>query len=449
MIKKINFRQMKYWLPALMYLPLLMLGYLVIDTFNIEVKDKTNHSLVQSNELNANLPSAQVGEDLGDKLANMRRQYGSIKEESAVLNVESDKDSASVKMGYESSLTEEELATILEKQRADSLERLLHERERMAQARSGRDQSGEEFVRGVSKEDRQRIDRLKKRGLNVEELERDLGISLDSAAFGTLLKRLDDGEEMAQVVTPKDSVKPKVSRNKAVKKKVVEELDQEAESNSIVKKVTETSSSFNTISANVSESNMIKAIIDEEIKVVDGSRVRLRLLDDVEVDHVLLKKGSYLYATMSGFSKQRIKGKISSVMVGDDLMKCNLNIYDMDGLEGLYVPASAFRETAKDIGGGVFSGGSMNVTGGLSAESAVAQFATQAIQNAYQRTSQAIAKAIKKNKVRLKYGTHVYLINGNKKNETNKNKPAQQTPQASQLPQGMMSGGRFSFPPTR
>ena len=36
----------------------------------------------------------------------------------------------------------------------------------------------------------------------------------------------------------------------------------------------------------------------------------------------------------------------------------------------------------------------------------------QAVNNAYQKTSNAISKAIKKNKVKLKYGTFVYLVNG-------------------------------------
>ena len=48
-----------------------------------------------------------------------------------------------------------------------------------------------------------------------------------------------------------------------------------------------------------------------------------------------------------------------------------------------------------------------NASGGTS----VAQWAGQAIQNAYQKTSNAIGKAIKKNRVRLKYGTQVYLVN--------------------------------------
>ena len=43
------------------------------------------------------------------------------------------------------------------------------------------------------------------------------------------------------------------------------------------------------------------------------------------------------------------------------------------------------------------------------------QWGMQAATNAYQKTSNAIGKAIKKNKVKLKYGTFVYLVNGREK----------------------------------
>lgn len=39
----------------------------------------------------------------------------------------------------------------------------------------------------------------------------------------------------------------------------------------------------------------------------------------------------------------------------------------------------------------------------------------QAIQNAYQRTSNALSKAVRKNKAKLKYGTFIYLVNGREK----------------------------------
>ena len=177
----------------------------------------------------------------------------------------------------------------------------------------------------------------------------------------------------------------------------------------VVKKIKTSSDYFNTLTANEKEPHMIKAIIDENIKAVDGSRVRLRLLDDIEVGETVVRKGSYLYAIMSGFGSQRVKGSVKSVMVSDEIVKINLSLYDADGLEGLYVPGSSFRETAKDVASGAMSG-NMDMSSTNSGNS-LQQWGMQAAQNAYQKTSNAISKAIRKNRVSLKYGTFVYLIN--------------------------------------
>ena len=182
------------------------------------------------------------------------------------------------------------------------------------------------------------------------------------------------------------------------------EADENDKPSEVVKKVKTSSDYFNTLAVNEKEPTLIKAIIDENVKAVDGSRVRLRLLDDVEIGEIIVKKGAYLYATMSGFSSQRVKGTVKSVLVDDEIVKINLSLYDTDGMEGLYVPSSQFRETSKDVTSNV----DMNTT---NTGSSFSQWGMQTMQNAYQKTSNAIGKAIKKNKVKLKYGTFVYLIN--------------------------------------
>ncbi len=97
-----------------------------------------------------------------------------------------------------------------------------------------------------------------------------------------------------------------------------------------MKKVKTSSDYFNTLAVNEKEPTLIKAIIDENVKAVDGSRVRLRLLDDVEIGEMIVKKAQYLYATMSGFSSQRVKGTVKSVLVDDEIVKINLSLYDTD-----------------------------------------------------------------------------------------------------------------------
>ena len=100
---------------------------------------------------------------------------------------------------------------------------------------------------------------------------------------------------------------------------------------------------------------------------------------------------------MSGFSSGRVKGNITSILIEDELVKVSLSLYDTDGMEGLYVPYSQFRETSKDVASSVISG-NMSMSTGTTGNS-LAQWGMQAVQNAYQKTSNAISKAIKKNKV--------------------------------------------------
>lgn len=164
---------------------------------------------------------------------------------------------------------------------------------------------------------------------------------------------------------------------------------------------------FNTV--RIGEDNsFIKAIVDEYIKNgTMGGRLRIRLLDDIMVGGSLLKKGSYLYALISGYEPQRVKLSITSVMIDDKIFPINLSIYDNDGMEGLYVPASAFREFTKDLGG--------NATGGMNLQmqqdpSSMNQFYMSTLQKLFTSTSQAMSKTIKQNKANLKYGTFIYLI---------------------------------------
>ena len=270
-------------------------------------------------------------------------------------------------------------------------------------AEKGEAMSSDEFSLPMSDEERARAMDKRRKGM-MADLDRDLNNARSKGAA-----------DIGAVADIQDSIAGKAAQERGVKmeENAVRELSDDAENNIVVKKSKDDSEYFNTLSHNEKNSNLIKAIIDEEIKAVEGSRVRLRLLDDIEINGTLLTKGSYLFATMSGFGQQRVKGKVESVLIGDEILKIGLSIYDTtDGLEGLYVPESSFRETAKDIGSSAMqSNMNMNTMGN---GNSLTQWAGTALQNAYQRTSNAVSKAIKKNKVRIKYGTQVYLVNSKK-----------------------------------
>lgn len=66
-IKKINFKQPKYMIPAIIYIPLLFTGYFLIDTFNVETSGSGNSKLKTTDYLSSELPEAYTDSVLGDK----------------------------------------------------------------------------------------------------------------------------------------------------------------------------------------------------------------------------------------------------------------------------------------------------------------------------------------------------------------------------------------------
>ena len=170
-----------------------------------------------------------------------------------------------------------------------------------------------------------------------------------------------------------------------------------------VRKAPDGGGDFNTIRPE-SHDLLIAAMIDEDLTAYAGSRIRMRLLEDIWAGKNLIRKGSYLYGLVNGFSQQRVSLMVTSVLCGGQILPVKLSAYDQDGLAGLYVPASAFRDFTKDLGGNTMQG--VNIGTG----SAGSQLLMSSVDKVFQSTSSAIASAIRKNKAKIKYGTQVYLI---------------------------------------
>lgn len=185
-------------------------------------------------------------------------------------------------------------------------------------------------------------------------------------------------------------------------RKILEAIEQKKLSTLKVGKISN-NEYFNTVTRE-DNGEFIKAIIDESITGYAGSRLRIRLLEDIRIGNKLLKKNNYLYAIITGFGDQRVRLNIVSVMYENSILPINLSIYDIDGLEGLYVPASQFREFSKELGGSTVQGVSTNSTQSEN------QFFTSIMQRVFQSTSEAVAKLIRKNRVKVKYNSHIYLI---------------------------------------
>lgn len=164
------------------------------------------------------------------------------------------------------------------------------------------------------------------------------------------------------------------------------------------------------------DNSFIKAVIDEDNKGFLGSRIRFRLLEDIFVGNRKISKGSILYGQISGFTMQRVDLKIISVFAKGEIFPINLSIYDVDGMKGLYVPQSVFRDMIREMGSNSVQGTQMDMGG--------EGFFTTIGSKLFTSTSKSIANLIKTNKAKLKYNSYVFLINEKQLKESqNQTKP--------------------------
>lgn len=413
---KINFKQPKYMLPAILYPLLLITGYLVFDIFDTETAEKPN-KLQTTEFLNPEIPQAQILNDgIGGKYESMVKSYGKIQDYSAVENIDRGNQKED-KEGYDSKYSKDDLALLdMEaSQRTEELEKLQRTQEMQEKLRQSAEKGKNLMTDSTHLQPLSEAERLAR----SKQWEQGALAELQKALAEARLNGQKSTEGVPDVVENTDNSgngRTAMKGEIEVNGNEVNRIDENTTSSTVVKLVKKPSDYFHTLAENEPEPKLIKAIIDEDIKAVDGSRVRLRLLDDVGIGEVVVPKGAYIYATMSGFGDQRVKGNVKSLMVADELLKVNLSIYDTDGLEGLYVSGSTFRETSKDVASSALSS-NVNMNNGTGGNS-FTQWGMQAVQNAYQRTSNAISKSVKKNKAKLKYGTFVYLVNDKERKST-------------------------------
>lgn len=368
----IDFKKPKYIYPALALLPSLFIIYMLMDIFG---GSSGTTAQAGSDGMNVELPTANA-EGAGDKYTEMLRRYG----------------------------------------REDAFEQMLDQYESNIENLPNEAQNGddimiesEEIDFDYSSDDEQ----LQSMQADLEELERSMN---RTKAMMSGEEDLSMNNEEIQLAKAREELDQRLKAVEEAEARLsVEKANREAEAMAkpklVVKSNQKGKGSFNTIakSQDNSSNNLITAMVDETIKAMDGSRLRFKLLDDVSIDGVELKKGTYLYGSVSGFAAQRVMVSINNVLVGDVFLKINLSVYDNDGMEGFYVPASEFREFAKDAAASTTSQ-SININsngGALNAET----LGMQALQNVYNSASNALSRHIRRNKAKIKYNTIVYLIN--------------------------------------
>ncbi|KKB51639.1 conjugative transposon TraM protein [Parabacteroides sp. HGS0025] len=388
---KINFKQPKYIFPLVIFVPLCALIYFVMQSFG---GSSDEQQAVATDRINMELPKANA-EEAGDKMYEMSRRFGDEDAFTAVGGIGEDKkEEEELEHGYSEEelnrLDAAEAERLRQQKELEELERSLAESKKHinSYAYGGNNNSNpssnstDDFARDLEEIQRRSYERQK-------AIESGLGFGQADADEREKKLRADSIAKVRQ--EEKERNRPKL---------VMKSKDTNAEK-------------FHTVSGDEEavEAKLIRAMIDQTTKAREGTRLRFKLLDDVTVSGTKLKKGTYLYGTVTGFGQQRVRATITSILIGDKFINVKLSVFDNDGMEGFYVPESAFRDFVKDAGSSTvqqnISFDSENGETGISGET----IALQALQNMYNSASSAISSSIRKNKAKIKYNTIVYLIN--------------------------------------
>lgn len=412
-MKKLNLKQPKYIFPLVILLPLTALAYTVSSLFD----GSSTNKRVATDSLNTSFPAADAAA-MKDKMTAMDDRYDADNAYSAVsgfdIYTEDKKDS------LENAYSESELDQIdkdqaarkaqedaqreLERSLAESRKHISSYSDYNSRSSRGGGKTASYGNGGSSRREElddyaKELEYIQKRSLAVQR-------AIDGGAYSSYgYGDGGNGGMDGDIYGSYGQGYPKTGNGTSTKAKKTE----------LVRKVqSKNASHFNTVSTQKDlDAPLIKAMIDKTTKAHEGTRLRFKLLDDVTVNKVLLKKGTYLYGLVTGFGQQRVKATITSILVGNKFLRVNLSVYDNDGMEGFYVPESAFRDMMRDAGAQAMQNNIQfdNSGGGSSLRGETV--ALQALQNVYQSASSAVSANIRKNKARIKYNTIVYLINSN------------------------------------
>ena len=158
-------------------------------------------------------------------------------------------------------------------------------------------------------------------------------------------------------------------------------------SNGTGRKRTASFQGFDSESGSGGDANTLPAVIHESQEVVSGSLVKMRLTEAALINGHSLPANTFIYGKCS-LAGERLSIAIETLKSGNSVFPAALEVYDVDGLEGLHIPGAITRDAAKQAGANSLDAADM-MTMSSNPATAAAGVAVSA------------AKGLGKNKIRL------------------------------------------------
>ncbi|MBN8880524.1 MAG: conjugative transposon protein TraM [Sphingobacteriales bacterium] len=162
--------------------------------------------------------------------------------------------------------------------------------------------------------------------------------------------------------------------------------------------------SFQDKPASFAQGNAIGAIIPKTQSLVTGSIVQLQFTSDIVIAGIWIPKDHFIHG-MAALNGERLYITISSILYGNSILPVELSVYDLDGLEGIYIPGSISRDVTKQSGDQALQ--SMSLT------TLDPSLGAQAANAGIQAAKSLIGKKAKLIRVTVKDGYSVFLKDKN------------------------------------
>lgn len=231
------------------------------------------------------------------------------------------------------------------------------------------------------------------------EHERELAEARAQAQMAALLAQSNAGGGGA---APRPVAMAPVKKKPATKVRAIDEdaVVSRLGSNGTGRKRTASFQGFDSEGNAGTEANTLPAVIHESQEVVSGSLVKMRLTEPAVINGNKLPANTFIYGKCS-LAGERLSIAIETLKSGNNVFPASLEVYDVDGLEGLHIPGAITRDAAKQAGANSMDAADMMT---MSADPAMAAAGVAV----------SAAKGLGKNKirmvkVRLKAGYNIML----------------------------------------
>jgi conjugative transposon TraM protein len=156
----------------------------------------------------------------------------------------------------------------------------------------------------------------------------------------------------------------------------------------------------------VTDKNSIRASVYQTVTLSNGKELQLRLQEPMRAGSILIPAGTVLTGSAK-IGGERLQITITSIQYADNVIPVEMEVYDMDGMQGIFVPNSdevtAMKEIAANMGTSM--GSSITIT-----DDAGSQLAADLGRSLIQGASQFFSKKMREVKVTLKAGYKVLLL---------------------------------------